>query len=75
LVERGGILEVNSEVLACQIVNGRPAVARFSGKNYTKAKELAATKGLHLMDALSEVGYNDPAMMGGLKRKALNVQP
>ncbi len=75
LIERGGTLEVKGEVLACQIVNGRPAVARFSAKNYAKAKELAATKRLHLMDALSEVGYNDPAMMGGLKRKALNVQP
>ena len=74
LVERGGTLEVNGEVLACQIVNGRPAVARFSAKNYIKAKGLAATKGLHLMDALSQVGYNDPAMMGGLKRQALDVQ-
>jgi hypothetical protein len=71
LVEQGGTLEVNGEVLACQIVNGQPAVARFSAKNYTKAKELAAAKGLHLMDALSEVGYNDPAMMRGLVRKEL----
>lgn len=71
LVEQGGTLEVNGEVLACQIVNGQPAVARFSAKNYTKAKELAASKGLHLMDALSEVGYNDPAMMRGLIRKEL----
>ena len=71
LVEQGGTLEVNGEVLACQIVNGQPAVARFNAKNYTKAKELVATKGLHLMDALSEVGYNDPAMMRGLARKEL----
>ena len=71
LVEQGGTLEVNGEVLACQIVNGQPAVARFSTKNYTKAKELVATKGLHLLDALSEVGYNDPAMMRGLVRKEL----
>jgi hypothetical protein len=71
LVEQGGTLEVNGEVLACQIVNGQPAVARFSAKNYTKAKELAASKGLHLMDALSEVAYNDPAMMRGLVRKEL----
>ena len=48
LVEQGGTLEVNGEVLACQIVNGQPAVARFSAKNYTKAKELVASKGLHL---------------------------
>lgn len=71
LVEQGGTLEVNGEVLACQIVNGQPAVARFSSKNYAKAKELAAAKGLHLMDALSEVGYNDPVMMRGLARKEL----
>ncbi len=71
LVEQGGTLEINGEVLACQIVNGQPAVARFSAKNYTKAKELVATKGLHLMDALSEVGYNDPVMMRALARKEL----
>jgi len=71
LVEQGGTLEVNGEVLACQIVNGQPAVARFSAGNYQKAKELVASKGLHLMDALSEVGYNDPAMMRGLARKEL----
>jgi len=71
LVEQGGTLEVNGEVLACQIVNGQPAVARFSAKNYIKAKELAASKGLHLMDALSEVGYSDPVMMRGLVRKEL----
>lgn len=71
LVEQGGTLEVGDEVLACQIVNGQPAVARFSAKNYTKAKELVASKGLHLMDALSEVGYSDPAMMRGLVRKEL----
>jgi hypothetical protein len=69
LVEEGGTLDVNGEVLACQIVNGQPAVARFSAKNYARAKELVVSKGLHLMDALSEVGYNDPAMMRGLARK------
>ncbi len=42
LVEEGGTLEVGGEVLACQIVNGQPAVARFSAKNYVKAKELVA---------------------------------
>ena len=71
LVEQGGTLEVQDEVLACQIVNGQPAVARFSAANYTKAKELASARGLHLMDALSEVAYNDPAMMRGLSRKSL----
>ncbi|MBI4001169.1 MAG: hypothetical protein HY348_05230 [Nitrospira defluvii] len=71
LVEEGGTLEVGGEVLACQIVNGQPAVARFSAKNYVKAKELVASKGLHLMDALSEVAYNDPGMMRSLQRKNL----
>jgi len=72
LIEQGGTLEVNGEVLACQIVNGQPAVARFSERNYAKAKDLVASKGLHLMDALSEVGYQDPAMMRGLARKELS---
>jgi hypothetical protein len=71
LIEQGGTLEVNGEVLACQIVNGQPAVARFSANNYAKAKDLVSSKGLHLMDALSEVGYADPAMMRGLTRKEL----
>ena len=72
LVEQGGTLEVNGEILACQIVNGQPAVARFTAKNYLKAKELVATKGLHLMDALSEVAYTDPVMMRSLVRKELS---
>ncbi|HXV67519.1 MAG TPA: hypothetical protein VD738_01245 [Nitrospira sp.] len=71
LIEQGGTLEVNEEVLACQIVNGQPAVARFSAKNYAKARELSAAKKIHLMEALSEVGYSDPAMMRGLARKEL----
>ncbi|MDH5639974.1 MAG: hypothetical protein OEY28_01665 [Nitrospira sp.] len=71
LVEQGGTLDVNGEILACQIVNGQPAVARFSSANYAKAKELVASKGLHLMDALSQVGFADPAMMRGLARKTL----
>ncbi|MDK2743043.1 MAG: hypothetical protein H8K03_17175 [Nitrospira sp.] len=74
LIEQGGTLEVNGEVLACQIVNGQPAVARFSARNYARAKELVASKGLHLLDALSEVGYGDPAMMRGLARKELTGQ-
>ena len=74
LVEQGGTLEVNGEILACQIVNGQPAVGRFSGKNYLKAKELVAQKKLHIMDALSEVAYNDPAMMRGLARKELGAR-
>jgi hypothetical protein len=73
LIEQGGTLEVNGEILACQIVNGQPAVARFSAKNYAKAKELAATKSMHMMDALSEVAYSDPVMMRSLARKELSV--
>jgi len=72
LIEQGGTLEVHGEILACQIVNGRPAVARFSTKNSRVAKELAETRGLHIMDALSEVGFNDPVMMRSLVRKELS---
>lgn len=74
LIEQGGTLDVNGEVLACQIVNGQPAVARFSAANYAKARELVVSKGLHLMDALSEVGFSDPAMMRRLARKAVNAR-
>ncbi len=73
LIEQGGTLEVNGEILACQIVNGQPAVARFSVKNYAKAKELVSAKGLHIMDALSEVAYADQVMMRALARKELSV--
>lgn len=72
LVEQGGTVEVNGEILACQIVNGQPAVARFTAKNSAKAKELVVTKRIHIMDALSEVAYNDPVMMRGLVRKELS---
>ena len=75
LVEQGGMLEVNGEILACQIVNGQPAVARFNMENSVKAKELVATKGLHIMDALSEVGYNDPEMMRELMQKERSARP
>jgi hypothetical protein len=33
---------------------------------------LAANKGLHMMDALSEVAYSDPVMMRSLVRKELS---
>jgi len=69
LIEQGGTLEVEGEVLACQIVNDQPSVARFNRNQYAKAKELVATKGLHLMDALSEVGLSDPMMVRALKRQ------
>lgn len=68
LLEAGGTLDVDGEVLACQVVNGQPAVARFNRQQYAKAKELVQSKGLHIMDALSEVGLSDPALMRSLKR-------
>jgi len=69
LIEQGGTLEVEGEVLACQVVNDQPSVARFNRNQYAKAKELVATKGLHLMDALSEIGLSDPMMMRALRRQ------
>ena len=71
LIQKGGTLEVKDEVLACQIVNGQPSVARFSKKQYDKAKALVASKELHIMDALSEVALSDPNMMRALKRAEL----
>lgn len=68
LLEQGGTLEVDGEVLACQIVNGQPSVARFNRQQHAKARTLAETKKLHIMDALSEVGLSDPAMMRALRR-------
>ncbi len=73
LLERGGILDVEDEVLACQIVNNQPAVARFNRGQYAKAKELVRTRGLHIMDALSEVGLGDPQMMQALRRRELQI--
>lgn len=68
LLEEGGTLEVEGEVLACQVVNGQPSVARFNRQQYTRAKEIAKQKGVHIMDALSEVGLSDPVIMRSLKR-------
>ena len=68
LMEQGGTLEVGDEVLACQIVNGQPAVARFNRKQYARAKELVKSRNVHLMDALSEVGLSDPVLMQALRR-------
>lgn len=69
LLEEGGTLDVNGEVLSCQIVNGQPAVARFNRAQYARARDLVANRGLHLMDALSEVGLSDSAMMGALGKR------
>ena len=40
LVDQGGTLELEDGVLACQVINNQPTVARFNGKQYAKAKEL-----------------------------------
>ena len=68
LTEEGGTLEVEDGVLACQVVNEQPTVARFNRMQYAKAKDLVKANGVHLMDALSEVGLSDPRMMGALRR-------
>ncbi|MBM4134925.1 MAG: hypothetical protein FJ245_14300 [Nitrospira sp.] len=68
LLEAGGTLEVEGDVLACQVVNGQPSVARFNRQQYAKAKELVQNKGMHIMDALSQVGLSDPVLMRSLRR-------
>ena len=69
LLDHGGTCEVKSGgVLACQIINGQPSVARFNARQYSKAKALVKTKDLHLMDALSEVAMSDPILMRALQR-------
>ena len=69
LIDHGGTLDIEGgEVLACQVINGQPAVARFNRGQYAKAKDIAADRKLHLMDALSDVALNDPQMMNSLKR-------
>ena len=68
LMEQGGTLELEDGVLACQVINNQPTAARFNAKQYAKAKELMDTKGLHVMDALSEVALNDPVLMRALRR-------
>ena len=73
LIEQGGVLEVEGEALACQIVNNQPAVARFNRTQFTKAKDLAKARDLHIMDALSEVGLSDPQMMKALRRRELQI--
>ena len=69
LLDHGGTLELKDRgVLACQIINGQPSVARFNTRQYSKAKALAKEKDLHLLDALSEVAYQDPILMRALSR-------
>ena len=68
LMDQGGTLEIEDGVLACQVINNQPTVARFNSKQYAKAKELMESKDLHIMDALSEMALNDPVLMGALRR-------
>ncbi len=69
LLDHGGTLELKDHgVLACQIINGQPSVARFNAKHYRKAKALQQDKAIHLLDALSEVAYQDPVLMRALRR-------
>lgn len=69
LLDHGGTLELKDRgVLACQIINGQPSVARFNARQYTKAKALQQEKDLHVLDALSEVAYKDPVLMRTLRR-------
>ena len=69
LLDHGGTLELKDRgVLACQIINGQPSVARFNVRQYKMAKALAKEKEIHLLDALSEVAYQDPILMRALSR-------
>ena len=68
LLNAGGTLEVEGGILACQIINNQPTVARFNSKQYAKAKELVASKEIHILDALSEVAFLDPVLIRALKR-------
>jgi hypothetical protein len=74
LLNQGGTLELKDRgVLACQIINEQPSVARFNARQYSKAKALAKEKDLHLLDALSEVAYQDPILMRALSRADASV--
>lgn len=45
LLDHGGTLELKDRgVLACQIINGQPSVARFNARQFTKAKGLQREK-------------------------------
>ena len=69
LLDHGGTCELKAGgVLACQIINGQPSVARFNARQYSKAKALVKSKDIHVMDALSEVAMSDPVLMRALQR-------
>ncbi|MCP4366300.1 MAG: hypothetical protein GY800_13535 [Planctomycetes bacterium] len=70
MLDHGGTVDLKDQgVLACQVINGQPTVARFNARQYTKAKEVAEEKERHIMDALSEVALNDPVLMRALRRE------
>ena len=70
LLDHGGTVDLKDQgVLACQVINGQPTVARFNARQYAKAKEVAEEKEIHIMDALSEVALNDPVLMRALRRE------
>ena len=68
LMAQGGTLEIEDGVLACQIINNQPTVARFNSRQYAKAKGIMEAQGLHIMDALSEMALKDKALMRVLRR-------
>ena len=69
LLDHGGTVNLaDGGVLACQIINGQATVARFNAHQYTQAQRIAQEKGIHKMDALSEVALNDPVLMRALRR-------
>ena len=70
LLDHGGTVDLPYKgVLACQVINEQPTVARFNARQYAKAKEVVDEKGIHIMDALSEVALNDPVLMRALRRE------
>ena len=70
LLDHGGTVELKDQgVLACQVINEQPTVARFNARQYAKAKGVVEEKGIHIMDALSEVALNDPVLMRALRRE------
>jgi hypothetical protein len=68
LLQEGGVLEIKDGVLACQIINNQPTVARFNKRQYGKAQDIVESKGLHMMDALSEMALKDPVLVRALRR-------
>ena len=68
LLQEGGILEIKDGVLACQIINNQPTVARFNKRQYAKAQKIAESQKLHIMDGLSEMALKEPALVRALRR-------